>query len=54
MTAGTECLRVRVAAKRTEAQDICSFELVGVSDGPLPSFTAGSHIDVEVAPGLIR
>ena len=47
MTAATG-LRVRVAAKTIEAQDICSFELVEVDGQPLPAFSAGSHVDVLV------
>lgn len=47
-------LRVQVAAKRDEAKDICSFELIDPSDrSPLP-FSAGAHIDVEVRDGLVR
>src|SRR5438093_675275 len=45
---------VRVARKATEAPDICTFELVSASGGSLPPFSAGSHIDVEVTPGLVR
>lgn len=47
-------LRVRVLGKAQEAQDIASFELVATDGGPLPPFSAGSHIDVEVRPGLVR
>lgn len=49
-------LRVRVARKILEAKDICSYELVSAEgDGvPLPSFTAGAHIDVHVKEGIIR
>ena len=46
--------RVRVAARQLEAQDICSFELVSADETPLPPFSAGSHIDVHLAGGLIR
>lgn len=49
-----ETLRVRVARKSTEALDICSFELADIADRPLPAFAAGSHIDVHLAPGLVR
>jgi vanillate monooxygenase ferredoxin subunit len=45
---------VRVAAKTREADDITSFELVDPQAAPLQSFSAGSHIDVEVTTGLIR
>lgn len=47
-------LRVHVLNKVQEAQDIASFELVSIDDTPLPPFSAGAHIDVEVRPGLIR
>ncbi|MGF6779289.1 PDR/VanB family oxidoreductase [Paraburkholderia sp. GAS334] len=47
-------MEVRVARKTFEAQDICTFELVDLSGGPLPNFSAGSHIDVEVGPGVVR
>jgi vanillate O-demethylase ferredoxin subunit len=49
-----DTLRVRVAAKTREAQDICTFELVPVVGDVLPAFTAGSHIDVHIREGLTR
>jgi len=45
---------VRVAARNIAATDIVSFELVDPAGGPLPPFSAGSHIDVHVADGLVR
>lgn len=45
---------VRIAHKTIEAQDICSFELVAADGGALPAFTAGAHIDVHLAGGLVR
>jgi vanillate O-demethylase ferredoxin subunit len=47
-------LSVRVARKRKEAHDIVSFELVAADARLLPPFSAGAHIDVEIARGLIR
>lgn len=47
-------LQVRVARKRAEAQDICSFELVEPQGRPLPAFTAGAHVDVHPGAGLVR
>ncbi|MDO8251583.1 MAG: PDR/VanB family oxidoreductase [Rhodoferax sp.] len=47
-------LSVRVARKALEAADICTFELVGVDGGPLPAFSAGSHVDVALPNGLTR
>jgi vanillate O-demethylase ferredoxin subunit len=50
----TMTFRVRVAKKQVEAVDICSFELADVDSQPLPAFSAGSHIDVQVADELTR
>lgn len=52
MSAAT--LSVRVARKRVEATDICSFELVAEAGSTLPGFAAGSHIDVFLADGITR
>ena len=54
MTTATATLSVRVAAKKAEAQDICSFELVEVSGRGLPAFSAGSHVDIHLGDGLTR
>ena len=45
---------LRIERKWREATDIYSFELVDPEGHDLPPFTAGSHIDVETAPGLVR
>ena len=47
-------IEVQVTARRDEALDICSYELAPVDGGPLPTFTAGAHIDVHLPGGLIR
>ena len=47
-------LTVRVARKSVEAVDICTFELVDVNGHPLPAFSAGSHVDVNLPNGLTR
>lgn len=47
-------LTVKVVKKIQEAIDIVSFELAALDDRPLPSFSAGSHIDVHVRDGLVR
>ena len=47
-------LRVRVARKTVEALDICSFELISVDGKPLPAFSAGSHVDVQVPGSTTR
>lgn len=45
---------VRVARKWREAHRVFAFELEDASGSPLPSFSAGSHIDVHLPGGLIR
>jgi len=47
-------LSVRVVRKAVEAEDICSFELASVDGTALPSFSAGSHVDVQVPGGYSR
>lgn len=47
-------LRVRVKEVTQEALDVKSFALTSADGAPLPSFTAGSHVDVHLAPGLVR
>lgn len=47
-------ITVVVTRKITEAEDIASFELTSIDGKPLPPFSAGSHIDVHIADGLVR
>lgn len=47
-------LEVRIARKIREADGIVSFELVATDGAPLPTFTAGSHVDVHVADDIVR
>jgi vanillate monooxygenase ferredoxin subunit len=47
-------LEVQIALKEREARDVVRLELKDRQGRGLPEFTAGAHIDVEVAPGLIR
>lgn len=49
-----ENLAVTVVRKTMEAVDIVSFELARVDGKPLPAFSAGSHIDVQVPGGFTR
>ena len=49
-----ELRRVRVAAIRTEALDIRSYDLVAADGRPLPAFTAGSHVDVHLPGPHVR
>jgi ferredoxin-NADP reductase len=43
-----------IRSKRTEAEDIVSLELAAPGAAPLPTFTAGAHIDVSLRNGLTR
>ncbi|HWU50966.1 MAG TPA: PepSY domain-containing protein [Asticcacaulis sp.] len=52
--AATPRLSLRVVNRRVEAEDIVSFELTAADGRPLPAFSAGSHIEVEIAQGLTR
>lgn len=47
-------MEVRVARREQAAEGVASFELRHPADEPLPVFTAGSHIDVELPNGLVR
>jgi vanillate O-demethylase ferredoxin subunit len=47
-------MTLKLARKVVEADGICSFELVDPAGKQLPPFSAGSHIDVQLAPGLVR
>ena len=49
-----ELQTVRVVGRREEAAGILSFELASPDGHDLPPFTAGAHIDVHIAAGLIR
>ncbi len=46
-------IEVRVAAVAPEAEGILALELRGVA-GPLPPFTAGAHVDLHLANGMVR
>lgn len=47
-------LDLRVLSRRLEAEDIVALVLGAPDGGDLPPFSAGSHIDVEAAPGVVR
>lgn len=47
-------IALRVAAVRALTPQVKSFELVAADGGELPAFSAGAHIDVRVAPDLVR
>jgi ferredoxin-NADP reductase len=47
-------LDVRVAAIQDETEEIKSFRLTPVSGKPLPPFTPGAHISVQIPDGLTR
>ena len=43
-----------VAKTWREAADVQCFELADPEGRELPPFTAGAHVDIEIAPGLVR
>lgn len=47
-------LDVIVGQKTREAEGIYSFELLAQDGTPLPPFSAGSHVDVQLPNGLVR
>lgn len=47
-------LSVKVTKRVRETDDIASFELASSDGRPLPPFSAGSHIDVQLRDGLVR
>src|SRR6187402_1803285 len=49
-----ENLAVKVLKKTSEAEGIASYELARADGSPLPAFSAGSHIDVQLPGGLTR
>lgn len=54
MNAPNAFLEVRLRTIRHEARDLNSYRLELPGGGELPAFDAGAHVDVEVAPGLVR
>jgi vanillate O-demethylase ferredoxin subunit len=47
-------LRVRLAAKEAETQDICRLELVALEGETLPPFTAGANVELYLPGDLVR
>lgn len=50
----TDRIPVRVERVAVIATDICRFDLRRIDGEPLPNWRAGAHIDVHIAPGLVR
>ncbi|MDP9877652.1 vanillate O-demethylase ferredoxin subunit [Variovorax boronicumulans] len=49
-----DTLDVRIARRTQETSEVISLELQALNDTELPAFCAGAHIDLHIAPGLIR
>jgi vanillate O-demethylase ferredoxin subunit len=47
-------MTLTVAKKWREAAEVHGFLLVDPEGRELPPFTAGAHVDIEIAPGLVR
>jgi ferredoxin-NADP reductase len=56
MSTGTSTtgLEVRVTGRREIADRVAELELAGIAGGPLPAWEAGAHIELVLAPGLVR
>ncbi len=52
--ANEESRLVRIRGIREVATDVNSYELVPADGRPLPAFTAGAHVDVQVPNGMVR
>ena len=50
----SETLAGIIRERKIEANGIISFEIRSADGGPLPSFTAGAHVDINVAPHIVR
>ncbi|WP_213941162.1 PDR/VanB family oxidoreductase [Pseudomonas sp. dw_612] len=50
----TDRLEVLIVRRREEAEGVISLELVDPAGAWLPAFEAGAHVEVQVAPGLVR
>lgn len=53
-TIGLPLLRLRIARVASETPDIRLVEFVDPSGADLPPFTAGAHVDLHLADGMIR
>ena len=51
---GERELTLIVGRRSVVADDVVALELRAADGAPLPPWSAGAHIDVEVAPGLVR
>lgn len=47
-------MQARLRSVRWEADDVNAYELEALPGQRLPPFTAGAHVDVALAPGLMR
>ncbi|WP_338310978.1 PDR/VanB family oxidoreductase [Bradyrhizobium sp. TM239] len=47
-------LNVRITDKKQIAKDICVLKLAPASAEPLPFFSAGAHVDIHLATGIVR
>lgn len=50
----TRWMDLRVASKTLESEGTCSYELVDPGGAPLPAFSAGAHVLVQIREGLVR
>jgi ferredoxin-NADP reductase len=49
-----ELLKVQVHKRQLQGSGVVVIDLIPVGDATLPAFEAGAHVDIHVAPGLVR
>jgi tetrachlorobenzoquinone reductase len=54
MASNNAPINVRLRQIRQEAEGVCSYEFVASGQAPLPSFTAGAHIDLHLPQDRVR
>jgi ferredoxin-NADP reductase len=50
----TEVLNVLISGRKEQIAGIITLDLLPVASERLPSFDAGAHVDVHIAPGIVR
>lgn len=49
-----ELLKVQVHKRQLQGAGVVVIDLIPVGDATLPAFEAGAHVDIHVAPGVVR
>ena len=49
-----ELLTVQVRKRQLQGDGVVVLDLIPVGGAKLPAFEAGAHVDIHIAPGLVR